>query len=73
MTKEMIDKLKDWVNKNYIPHRCSWTAERSMDNYYDCFSDGETYGTSWAAYEVGQILGMDLPEPEMPEDEEFYE
>lgn len=33
-------------------------------NYYDCFFDGESCGTSYAAYEVGQILGLELAPPE---------
>lgn len=56
--EEIIEKLKEW----YSSYACSYTSEKSMGNYDDCFSDGVTYGTSFAAYEVGQILGMDLEE-----------
>ena len=55
--KEMndkIEKIKEWVGNNYNPHVCSYTAERSMDNYYDCFSDGELSASSWAAYDIGK-------------------
>lgn len=43
--------------------------QSNKGNYYDCFDDGFTSATSWAAYEVGCILGMELEEPE----EEEYE
>lgn len=32
--------------------------EACKGDYYDCFFDGESCGASYAAYEVGQILGM---------------
>lgn len=56
--EEIIEKLKEWVNKNYDPYACGFTPQRSEGNYYDCFFDGESCGTSYAAYEVGQILGL---------------
>lgn len=59
---EIIEKLKEWVEENYSSYACSYTSEKSMGNYDDCFCDGVTCGTSFAAYEVGQILGMDLDE-----------
>lgn len=71
MENNMVDKLKKWVEDNYIQCTTGWTYERSKGDYYDCFDDGETYGTSWAAWEVGQILGMDLEEPECVEDDEI--
>lgn len=54
--EEIIEKLKEWVNKKYNPYACGFTPQRSEGNYYDCFFDGESCGTSYAAYEVGQIL-----------------
>lgn len=51
--EEIIEKLKEWVNKNYDPYACGFTPQRSEGNYYDCFFDGESCGTSYAAYEVG--------------------
>ena len=57
--------------KNYDPDACSYTAERSVGNYDDVFFDGDDHGASWAAYQVGRILGMDLPAPvTYDEDEE---
>ena len=58
-----IKELKKWVTDNYSTIKCGWTDERSEGNCSDCFSDGQECGTSWAAYEVGQILGMHLEEP----------
>jgi len=58
--EDKIKKLEEWVNKNYSPIKCGWTAERSMGNYDDCFDDGVSSGTSFSAYMVGIILGMDL-------------
>ena len=61
--KSIYEKLKQWVNANYNSRACAYTVERSMGNYDDVFFDGDDYGTSWAAYSVGRILGMDLPAP----------
>ena len=63
----MIKKLEEWVYKNYNSNACAYTEERSYGNYYDCFNDGVESGTSWAAYEVGKILGMELEEPQESE------
>lgn len=59
----IYEKLKQWVNANYNSRACGYTVERSMGNFDDVFFDGDDYGTSWAAYSVGRILGMDLPAP----------
>jgi hypothetical protein len=61
---DVIEKLKKWVIENYKQYATGWTYERSEGNYADCFDDGEECGISWAAYMVGEILGMDLEEPE---------
>ncbi len=63
---EKIKKLEEWVNQNYDSSKCSWTAERSMGNYDDCFNDGMESQRSWDAYSIGKILGMELEEPEEP-------
>ena len=68
----MIENLKTWVIKNYDSDTTGWTAERSAGNFDDCFNDGFECGTSWAAYEVGRILGMDLEEPEESDYEEEF-
>lgn len=64
---EEIDKLKKWVNETYSSKACGATSLWSAGNCDDCFSDGYAAGESCAAYAIGQILGMDLPEPDKPE------
>lgn len=68
MDKNIENKLKDWVNKNYKQYSTGWTSERSAGNDADCFDDGMVCGTSCAAYEIGRILGMELEEPDEPEE-----
>lgn len=72
MTKDIEKELRKWVEDNYNPVTCSWTAERSEGHSQDCFSDGEECATSWAAYAVGRILGMKLEEPEIPDEDYEY-
>lgn len=67
MNNEIRKKLEKWVKDNYKQYATGWTYKRSDGNCYDCFCDGYDSGTSWAAYEVGCILGMKLEEPEEPE------
>ena len=69
MTDEIRAKLEEWVKDNYIQKTTGYTPERSAGNSYDCFDDGFTCATSCAAYEVGQILGMELEEPIYSEEE----
>jgi hypothetical protein len=69
--EDKIKRLEEWVNNHYNVTICGWTAERSEGNFDDVFCDGSQSGESWAAYEVGQILGMDLEEPEEAEEEEW--
>lgn len=68
MEKDIENKLKDWVKANYKQYSTGWTYERSAGNNADCFNDGMLCGTSWAAYNVGSILGMYLEEPDEPEE-----
>lgn len=68
--KEVIAKLKKLVKENYSPYKCGWTVSRPEGNYDDVFNDGTESGVSWAWYEVGCLLGMNLPEPEVEEDED---
>ena len=67
MNEHIIKQLKEWVNKNYNQHTTGWTSQRSMGNFDDCFEDGAECGRSWCAYEVGQILGIELEEPDTQE------
>ena len=69
MDRDVERKLKDWVEENYNQYSTGWTYERSSGNDFDCFNDGMECGTSWAAYEVGCILGMELEEPDEPDEE----
>lgn len=64
MNENIREKLEKWVNDNYKQYATGWTCERSAGNSDDCFEDGFQCGTSWAAYAVGNILGMELDEPE---------
>jgi len=43
---EVIKKLEAWVTKHYDQYVTGWTAERSMGNCDDCFSDGFESGQS---------------------------
>lgn len=65
----VIDKLKEIIKEEYNSYACGWTAERSLGNYDDCFSDGYECGTSCLAYRIGTLLGMDLEEPEESDEE----
>ena len=67
--EEKIKQLKELVKENYKAYAYYWTSERSEGNYDDCFSDGYECGLTTLAYEIGQILEMDLKKPEEPEDE----
>ena len=64
MDNEFERKIKNWVKNNYKQYTTGWTSERSEGNYADCFYDGYDCATSWAAYEIGTILGMKLEEPD---------
>lgn len=70
MNNEIREKLEQWVRESYKQYTTSWTYERSEGNCADCFYDGYDSGTSWAAYEVGSILGIELEEPDCPDCDE---
>lgn len=63
-----LEKIQEWVRHNYKQYTTGWTYERSEGNCADCFQDGYDCATSWAAYEIGSILGMELEEPNYEED-----
>ena len=71
MNNKIRENLEKWVKDNYNQYATGWTYERSEGNCYDCFDDGFTSATSWAAYEVGCILGMELEEPDDYDEEKF--
>lgn len=56
----IIEQLESWVKENYNSYALEYTYERSEGNSSDCFEDGFECGTSFAALEVGKILGMDI-------------
>ena len=62
-----MQQLKEWVHKNYSKYKCAYTPYRSVGNYGDVFDDGYECGMSWAAYEIGEILGLDMVEPDQPD------
>lgn len=66
MNKELLDELKKIVLRNYNSRMCGATSEWSAGNYDDVFSDGEACGSSWLAYEIGCLLGMELEQPQEP-------
>lgn len=70
MDENIIKELEKWVRDNYKQYSTGWTWLRSEGNCCDCFDDGCEHATSWAAYEVGCILGMDLEEPDEPDYDE---
>lgn len=67
MDKMIKEKLKEWVTENYNHKATGYTPLRSFGNDDDVFDDGMECGISFAAYEVGKILGMDLEEPMEPD------
>lgn len=60
---EIKERLTKWVHENYSPKKCGLNCLDSMGNYGDVFYDGIECGNAWAAYEVGQIIGLELEEP----------
>ena len=66
--EEEEERLEKWVKDTYKQYATGWTWERSDGNACDVFDDGYIAGASWAAYEVGSILGMKLEEPNEPEE-----
>ena len=57
-------QLVKWVTDNYNPRNCGLNCLDSMGNYGDVFSDGMDCATSWTAYYIGQILGLELEKPD---------
>lgn len=65
-----ITKFEKWIKDNYKQYATGWTWERSDGNSCDVFDDGYQAGRSWAAYEIGCMLGIELEEPNEPKYEE---
>ena len=72
MDEKIRKKLEKWVKENYKQNTTGWTWLRSEGNCSDCFDDGYECATSWAAYEVGSILGMELKEPDEPDYDDCF-
>ncbi|MDO5558404.1 MAG: hypothetical protein Q4F95_02270 [Oscillospiraceae bacterium] len=68
--EEVIAKLKEWVNENYDPEDAGRNGD-CLDGLGsdDCYEIGCCKGSSRSAYDIGQILDMDL-EDIIYEDEE---
>ncbi|MCY9757691.1 hypothetical protein M5X00_26035 [Paenibacillus alvei] len=62
-----IEQVIERIKRGYDPEVCGFTAERSRGNSNDVFEDGHDAGYSMALYEIGKMLGIDLPEPDEPE------
>jgi hypothetical protein len=60
---ENIEKVKEYIKKNYKPKYGAYSVERSRGNQNDVFEDGIFYGECFTLYEIGSMLGMDLQEP----------
>jgi len=65
--KEMIEKIKELVNRRYNAVKCGWTEQRSEGNSTDVFQDGYDCGESSVLYEIGIVLDMKLKDPEEQE------
>jgi len=61
---EILEEIKEYINKHYKASCCSWTSENSEGNSDDIFNDGQQYGKAWVLYSIGKIIGMKLEEPE---------
>ena len=68
MNDKIRKRLEEWVERNYKQYATGYSPQSSIGNYYDVFQDGYDCGRSWAAYEIGCLLFMDLEEPEEKED-----
>lgn len=53
---DVIEQLENWVKEHYeAPYFGSVD-----DNSFDFFDNGYECGVSFAAFEVGKIIGMDI-------------
>ena len=66
---EILEEIKEYINKYYKAYCCGYTELRSEGNGNDVFSDGCSNGEAWALYSIGNIIGMELEEPEESDDE----
>jgi hypothetical protein len=64
-----IKKVEKYIKNNYHAYRCGWTVSRSEGNYDDVFNDGMDCGKAWALYQIANILGIEVEEPEENEEE----
>lgn len=72
INKEVLEKVEKYIIKNYKPSACAFTSLNSEGNYDDVFNDGYYCGLSYTLYEIGTMLGIDLEEPEEPNEDEWY-
>ncbi len=62
--EEMVALVKQVIKEQYNPRHASYIEIRSQGNSSDVFEDGCDCGRANALYMIGDILGMDLEEPE---------
>jgi len=67
---EILEEIKEYIKEHYNASHCGYTEYRSEGNGNDVFNDGCENGESWALYSIGNIIGMELDEPEESEDED---
>lgn len=67
MNQEKVNQVIEMIKEGYNEEFCAYTSERSHGNYDDVFDDGVTVGYHCALYEIGVMLGIELPEPHEPE------
>lgn len=65
--ENIIEKIQQIINSEYDSDACGYTSERSEGNNDDVFNDGYECGKSDLAYQIGELLGMDLEEPKEQE------
>ena len=61
--KEKLDKIEAYIKKNYKPEVGEKTSLWSHGNSDDVFSDGWDQGECYALWEIGKMIGMELPDP----------
>jgi hypothetical protein len=62
--KDKIEKVEEYIKNNYKARCCGYTMFRSEGNYDDVFNDRADYGEAWSLYDIAEILGMEVEEPE---------
>lgn len=64
---EMVNKVEEYILKNYDHEHCAKTEQWSEGNYSDVFADGHDAGYAYALWTIGTMLGLKLEEPKEPD------